>query len=465
MNQVQNVSKTPDFNLYLCRFFTALAAVLFCVQFFYAYHFSLDIPFADSWMLFERDGVQDAFDPEWIFRFHNEHRIAITKFFAWLIYKINGLNLLHMLVVLHLFFAGLMGVCYFTLREEFKSKFGWLIPFGLCLSFSPINWENHSLPFNIHFHSSILFSILFLHCILRSEIKWSHVFWGAMTAFLAVFSFAAGLLAVLAGLIVFLISVFFDLKDASPKNKKTRLAQAAVITTYTLVFIGLYFKGYQRPAHHPVPLLPITFKFWRFYAEVLSLGFGLRNLSLGFSLLTFFVVHIPGVYLFFRTKALKLATTQERLVFAVWLGLLLPLLSIASGRAGFGLTQAKAMRYAEWGLICVPFTLYLWVNMLHKFNAWRNVRLPVALALFTFLTLTFWDEWGFPGAYVNWYNHLTRGQDCVVEFYSALENGKNPLPDASCPYIGSGDLSPNLLYAKKRGFSFYHTAVRKLGVQ
>lgn len=445
------------------HFFLALTGCLFFINSFFVIYHSIDIPSNDTWSLFDPGILKEWFDIKWMTGFHNEHRIVTTRFAAWVLYKLNGLNLVHLVIVGQLYFALAVTAAYFLLRKEIHGldrSYRWLPGFGLLLTVTPMNWENHAVPFNMQFHASMFFSFLYLWLLFgtvsRPKLSWIFVFCVAASCFLGAYSFAGGVIQTGVGLGVFVVALLWNQKAL--RKDATHFRKVLAATGLSALIVVSYFYGYEKPAHHPELLPPTNILFWRFYAELLSLGFGLRDLSTALSTLVLLLVHIPGIHLLYSSRFLKNATHNERMIFATWAGLLFIILSVASSRSGFGLQQAKQVRYAEWGLFCVPFTLALWCIFLSKLRPnFERAKNLVTAALATALVLCFWDEWNFSGAYVNWKNHMIRGQDCAVEYYKHPEK----YTTLDCPYIASGNLVPNLEHGKKRNFSFYRTAISR----
>ncbi|HRK01587.1 MAG TPA: hypothetical protein PLH57_02900, partial [Oligoflexia bacterium] len=318
-----------------------VVGVLFGIQVTFALKYSIDIPCNDTWSLFDPGRIQRAFDLGWLLGFHNEHRIFTTKLAAWILYRINDLNLVHLLAVGHLYFGAAVVVTLLLLRNLIKAPLGWLAVFGTALLMTPLNWENHVVPFHMQFHASMFFSLLYLHLVFsvgdRNHWTWSRVLSAGFCGFLGAFSFAGGVIQMIAAFGVLLITVGSSAGWRAPKVPKT--AWGLIVLTFSV--IALYFVGYQKPGHHPDPILPLSLQFWRFYAELLSLGFGLREISVERSTMVLFISHAPAVFLLVKTRFLTKANSDERKIIAASAGLVLIIASVASARFGFGLVQAK----------------------------------------------------------------------------------------------------------------------------
>jgi hypothetical protein len=189
--------------------YVAFASLVFGLKLLVINHFGNATPFLDQW-----DAEADHLYRPWIegtlrwhdlFVPHNEHRIFTTRIAALLLFELNGQvwdPLLQMVVNACLHVLALLVLVHF-LRQSFTDGTEVLFFSFASIVFSiPYAWENTLTGFQSQFYFLLLFSFMFLWCIVQYELsgKVRFLVGTVSCAVLSFFSLASGALTIAAGL-------------------------------------------------------------------------------------------------------------------------------------------------------------------------------------------------------------------------------------------------------------------------
>jgi hypothetical protein len=188
--------------------YVAFAFIVFAVKVFVINHFGNATPYWDQW-----DAEADNLYRPWIegslrwndlFVPHNEHRIFITRILALALFELNGKvwdPLLQMVVNAGLHVLALLVLMYF-LGQTCPDRAKILLFSFACILFSiPYGWENTLAGFQSPFYFLLLFSFMFLWCIVQyqSSGKLRFLVGIVSCAMLSFFSLASGALTIATG--------------------------------------------------------------------------------------------------------------------------------------------------------------------------------------------------------------------------------------------------------------------------
>lgn len=369
----------------------------------------VDIPYRDSWQLI----AGDSFKLSWLLRPHNEHFIFLSKLQVLLFYKLSFWNVeLQLWSNLFIYVLAL-----FALFSLFKDKVLIALVFGLC----NLNWENLSWEFQSCFHFFILFSVLTV-----IGIKNKNYFLAILSNLCLVLSFSAGVGAAL-------VFSFISLRS----NKKLALFLFLPCLLYV-------FNGKSGAAL----VLPNDQRFWDFFLNLVSLGFGFETYSwiLGLSCLALVTTPIDFHKIFSKDENRKEFSAASVLALAI----LASLAIIAMGRAGNADLNiwSKGSRYFEIASLLVPCGLVLWTEFLAKYLSEKNSIIWGYVFLILPLIGTY-NNWDY--SIYSWIaQQKTIGRECVRNY----AQGNHANSEIFCKTLWAGESSKQIAIAKELKLSF-----------
>jgi hypothetical protein len=427
---------------------------LFLVHFFVIWKYAVDIPYWDEWVTFSPKYLPKGLTFHWLFAQQNEHRPATTKLLVWSLFQLNGWNLIvHQLLNFALYGFILIWIVWFA--KKISKVPVWIILSFMIFLLSPINYENHSWGYQSLIHFWLLFFLASSYYLFTESQRWSDLIIACTLSILSIYSFGSGVVSTSTVLVIFCI--FKCARAFSSKDRGKRTLEFLQLVAVIIVLgsaLALWFVGYHKPPYHPALTFPYKLKFWNFFLNIVSFGFGIDRASrlLGVVCLLIVLVPIWGIW---RQKS-NLSGGQWATL-AIAISILAVLGSASVTRAGFGVGVAKSSRYAEFGMILIPFSLLNWSFFLKDRERSRN---QVIAGLWVFCFLTFANNWiGFGNydagapSFRNYPALAARkmvGVECVRAYYFQGGNG-------NCPTIYPGVLAAELEEAKKLNVSFYRS--------
>jgi hypothetical protein len=398
-----------------------LTVGLFAAHFMLVAKYAVNIPYLDEWEALTPGHLDSGVSLHWLFQQHNEHRIMPTKILTAALYWWDGWDIAVNQEINFLLYGVLLATILFCLYR-FVSKEAFVVaalfnPFLL----STIDYENHLWGFQSQFHFFLIFFII--AAFLAFEQSTRLVALGAVAAVLCMFSFSSGVACalVLAGMI-----------------SMHKIGQRWFVTTTVGIATLIWLWGYTRPSRMPLSL-PWTAGFWKHFLNTVSLGFGWDSLALLPGVFCLAIVLIPAVGVFLRNQNWPCVT--------VVFGILASLALVSMGRGALGIEQAKSSRYAEIGMVLIPFTAVLWA----RFLSGRSRQLKIlALGLFWLLCfVVFRNNFGY-SMYAETYRMRQEAVECVYAYY---EHGGPTI----CRTVYGEDISGRLETARRLNLSFYRT--------
>lgn len=378
--------------------------------------FSVDILHVDEWVVWW--GWENTSWVKWLFTRYNEHILVPTKLQIFLTDRfLAGNHLFSVWVSFLTFFAIAIWVVHTTSSRN-------LFYFFL---FCTLPYENHYLPLNVQFHLAILLCFISISILFTPRLSWGRWFLGVGLALLAVISLSAGV----AG--AFAVGVGYVAYSAKHRSLRSRAILAMGVIGLAVAW---WWLGHEWIPQHPIAKFPFHARFWDFFLNVLSSGFGIDRLSTLLGGLCFLVVLTPIVGLLRK----KQNWSDARIVHSVAaIGVCFSMVaSIAIGRAGAGIGAAKSSRYSEFALFVLPLTAFLYFCWLEKRPEWRKAVLGFLFALCLF---TFSNNWDF-SVYRRIHIQLSEGRQCA-------QHGLSSVGPIDCPGLFPGDLRPWLDRAKR----------------
>lgn len=391
-----------------------LLLATYLYQLHVVHSFAVDVPYMDEWdTYFTEDGLLSGFSWQWLFGFHNQHRIVLTKFMTWLNLKFFGLDLLKQQLFNYLLYGALL-VALARLKEKITPSSFTLFPLFLIFLLSPINWENNSWGFQSQLHMALIFSVLALMHAYESGSPSRNIVCLILFALLSAYSFLAGVTFAFVYLVCYLIFIVSEIINGRIEAKKG-ITQILILSVVIGAGIAYWFVGYVRPDYDPPLALPYSGIFWSYFLNVVSLAFGFARTA-----------HLPGIIclVLVVTPLILLLVVKEhrskpaaRTIVTAILGVLAVLAVISMGRAG--ISDPKSSRYSEIGMLLIPYTaISLWLVIPRE--KWRNLALTAFWCFCFAASFSGWSDNGYREQMVGRLFSLS----CIDQYYKGSGDGR-----------------------------------------
>lgn len=425
-----------------CAFLACAGLYLFHLYLIWKY--AVDVPFMDEWASFEPNQLPAGLSVNGLFAQHNEHRIVTTRLLVWLLFHLNGWNLrTHQLLNFALYGLILMVSVWFVKKTALQ------IPIWLILSFvvfllSPLNWSNHFWGYQSQLHFWLLFYLASSYYLFSDTQSWLYLVVGVAATILSTYSMAGGLVSSLVLLVMFGLFKATRIYSVEPRKRARDYLQLMLVAGLGGATNVMWLINYRKPVYHPPLVLPHQGQFWRYFTNIVALGFGMDRLSLPWGLFCLFIVLAPllGVLL---SRRGGWPAGQWR-AFVPTLGVLAVLASVTAGRTGFGIEQSKESRYFELGMSLIPLSLVGWAVFLQES---KRLKAGVIAGLWVFCFFASWNGWKDFQNYQIEALRRNAGLACLLASYRGIAGGY-------CPTIYPTPIPPRILeQAKLLNASFY----------
>jgi len=422
------------------KVFYLLFPFLYLFQGAVVLHYAVDIPFMDEWEALRPAGLPAGFSWSWLIAQHNEHRIFLTKLQTWLLYWVDGWDLRWHQGMNYLLFA-LIPIALIKVKARVLPKLS-LHEYLAVLVFvlSPLLHQNHMWGFQSQFHFALLFILLSSLLIFSESQSLSKLALGSFCILLSMFSFSNGLVAgvgLLGGYSLYKLSEFWQ------RRSRQSLVQWGIVVVPCIAGLVMWFHGFHRDPNFAWTY-PNHWIFWRFFLNLISLGFGANSENVGvasaFALFAFF----PLVWAVTNFRKIRNSKAQW-LIFSLQVAIIGSLATIALGRAA-SLMGSKASRYAEFAVTLVPLSYLAWRGILENKSALLVQRFSTVF--FVVIAFSFMDDWNILRPYRSHEPPMRRGVACVQDYFE----GRNA--QGFCPDLYPLPLAERLDRAKELGLSF-----------
>jgi hypothetical protein len=416
-------------------FYTWLTLVFLFGQWVLIALTSVNVPAGDEWENLNAGALPSGFSFEYLFAFHNEHRIVFTKLLTYAFFYLTHWNLSYHVIFNYTLFAAVV-LFFMFFKKKFisqSSKGLWILPFFLT---SPLLIDNHNWAIQSCFHFCVLFGVLGIFFATREHLRNIHFWLAGLLGLGSMYSLAAGAFFTLTVLFVLLYRLL-----VGPRKSLSEWALQTAAVAALIAGIGAWFIGFHSPSEQPVFTWPYKIDFWYFYANLISLGFGFKTSSAIIAALAL------GIVAFVLGKSFKAAFSFKQhfvsLGFFGSLAVLGAFGSIALARTGYGIGQAKTSRYAELGVLLVLYIGWLLWKMAQETPKYQ--RLFKYFIWFVFIG--FLGDYSYP-KYFSVAEERQEGLRCISKYYS----GENKTGD--CPVLYPGPLAERLERAKAMKLSW-----------
>jgi hypothetical protein len=364
-----------------------LAGLAFAAIAVWHFHFvcatAVDIPEWDEWDLLA-DLVPHP-TPAWVFRYHNEHRIVLTKVQVLLHYAFDHWNVAHQQIGNFVIFVGLLILVVGAIRRVSSDMPVWLalLSSGVCLSTLPI--QNHTWAFQSGFHFFLLFAMLAQWLLWTETATLPRLLVAAGCLLLSAYSFGAGVGTAAVIAVAYVLYRVFVHSERQPR-------WAYVAAFAAIVGLGLALWFVPPPPRGLEATYPWEWRFWSFMLQLLTLGVGQVEptpvrfaVAIAVLILAPVSVALASPTLRAQRETWFLASTLAALIGA--------LVVVTHGRAVFGDLGAKASRYGEIAMLIVPVTVHAYWLVMRRFGSRVQTSVAAAMAVLSFVG--FADDWRF----------------------------------------------------------------------
>lgn len=376
---------------------------------------AVDVPYWDEWEALNPGHLDSKLNLDWIFSFHNEHKIIWTRLFTWIMYHIDGWNLKHQIILNFFLYLALLFMLYKIIPDKNS-----LLPLFFIPCFSDVLIENQLTGFQSAIYFMLLFSFIAIYFGFVKETNLQNSVLFGVFSVCAMFS-----MTFISGLALFLAYLF--------KHKKL---DANLMAAGSIVFLGLvgFFVNYNALSVQGNLVLPNKIVFWNSYFKIIISG--LFNMSF-----PIFWTLISGILIFGALGWLFVSEKNKKdiyVYFALFILSFCLCAGIAAGRIEGNSLLVVASRYLNIVNFLIPCIGALFVRM---FNA------KLALIYLVILCISFSSCYTFANYYANMEYRIQAKQEMFVIIKSDLEKymiGKlNPF-----------DLKDSILRAKELNVSF-----------
>lgn len=405
---------------------------------------AVDAPYWDDWEALAPEALPAGFSWSWIYARHNESRMIPTKLQIWLLYGLTGWNLA-LQQVLNFILYGLSLAALGTFSRRILPELGLAPLCGfLVFALSPLFFETHTIGIQSCFHFSVLFFLGALQALFREPLGTPALVLGLVLSWLGMNSHASGFVScavLLAGFCAYKTSRFASLLGPARRRES---AQAAAAAAALAASAALWLWDYQRNPGHPAGTPPWSPLFWRFFANIVSFGFGMDQLSMTLGLLCLACVLSP---LWAAARESRPRPLPLWAVGTATASALAVLAGISYARGGMGLDWAKSSRYGEVAVLLPPLGAMAWHLRLKG-----RPRTRALACLWGLGVLGFSGNWDF-SIYGRIAAQRRRGLECVRKYAA----GRGAI---LCPDLYPFPLADKLEQAKRLGVSFCRGSAR-----
>lgn len=375
-----------SFQVMAARIMWIAFSIMFIYQFSVIIKYAVDAPYLDEWIYFTPDALAQGLTWKWVTEFYVNHRIIPTKLLAWANLKLFNLNFAGAIIFNYILFGGLLlAIIKLKIKMLGKQQFRFFPAFMFFL-LSPIAYQNHMWGFTSQFHLVLLFFIIALIYAFPGKITINSTIAFVAFAVLAMYSFSAGVIVAVVCLAC--RSLFLTRSIISGEIEKNTGYLAIAVSVFIIgIALLIWFQGFslQPAAWSQKPVFPDDPRFWNYFFNLVSLGFGFMAESVSAGIACLILVVFPVIMLIITRKSRWLPSTWMML--AAILSVLAVLATISMGRST--LIESKIPRYAEVAFLLIPFTAISWWLALER--EW--LKHSVLTILWLSCMISYSDDW------------------------------------------------------------------------
>jgi len=324
----------------------------------------------------------DGFLPklQTFFKQHNEHRIALDRLFALIVFWIHGsIEYRWLMWIGNFFLLGLLFI-FFKIFQKQKISLAYFVPIPLIL-FQMQLWENTFWGMASMQNFGIIFFIYALIYLISSEKK-SNFYLALFVAFLATYTSGNGITAFPVCILILVL------------QKRFKALTIFAITSLILVF--LYFFNYEFPENNPsmagIGLKNIIIGFFSFLGSVFDLipnATQSRTVTIFGGIFLLIASFIIAIYLIFNSKLFnkqRSLNQTELFILGSIFFLVGNCMVVTITRISYGEAALLTSRYKIYSVLLL-LTIYLaFISKLHlNTNKWILPTLVCVAVSFNFV--------------------------------------------------------------------------------
>lgn len=422
------------------------------------YKFAVDIPFWDEWTGIIGDGnpengLSKVINWNWVFYPNNQHIIAVPKIYTWILYHLNGWNLICQQVINFLIFL-LIPFLWWRILIDCKSIIGTslVLPYYGLFLLTPLCVENHHWGFQSSFHFCLIFFLASTLLLFRIRRRFWMIGLASLFSVLGAFSLSIGISLALVSLgmfgVVCLRSAIFGVNLSFNRVNRAVLEfviyaipiVSAIVIYYSILKIG-------KPSTHLGSLTyPNQLVFWSYWLKLVASSFGFQQPKewIGVTAIILLTIILILALVRFRKPELheidKIWTVGSKLL-CILLGIFTSLGAISLGRAH--IYDQTASRYMEIQIMLIPLVALLGEVAFSKIELCRKSFHFLFLLL---LLIKFVPNWNYK-AYQSNFDSRNNSIECIQK---ALQNQTT----VYCPGVCWAPIDKYLVTSKKLNISF-----------
>jgi hypothetical protein len=395
-------------------------AALAVFQFLMIVRNAVDVPFIDEWDYFSAQGLSRDLSWSWLFGFNNEHRIVLTKMLAWINFRIFGLDFAVQKMLNFLLYCGLLAMIGRFGKRVAGAEGFTLFPLFLVFLLSPLAVENHLWAFQSQFHLVLLFSVLALPYACAEERTGIGTAAFCSWLVLAMFTVSAG---VFFAVVYLACAGLFTAARSLGKRNGRGAGWRFVLFSGVVIVAGIVLSRWGNvPNGWPPRVYPFEALFWESFLNIISFGFGFRQLSVIPGLVCLALALTPLVMLLSNRETRWRSSTWQLL--AGILGILAVIAAISVARAYFA--APKISRYTEIVFLLIPYLSLAWWLALRP----GRLHATVLTLVWLFCFAAFWGDWSTEIWAIERQNDIAT-LECVEAYYTW--NGDGACQDRVTP--------------------------------
>ncbi|MFO1525264.1 MAG: hypothetical protein U1F16_04735 [Turneriella sp.] len=343
--------------------------------------FGCDVPFRDQWsseLHWYRLLVTDAANWDALIAPHNEHRIAVTRLFNGLIFRLlGGWHPIAAMYAQTFVIASAVAILVYLLWKYAGRWRKIAVIFTLVVFLSPYAWQNILNGFQNQFYFMLLFALVALFLV-SFHTSWSGILMAIVLAAVSHLTMAGGILTSMS-LVFGLVLVFITKRTSFFKFAVAMMLMIAVIL-WQIRFLH-HVPGHDALKAHTVAEFVVAIVKVLSWAEI---PIGILLWGVGFYVVLQNYLHRPGSFISWLANL----TGAQIFVLCMCGWLLLQLAATAYSRAHSGLT---ASRYQQTYSLIIPL-FFLLLNLFETKLKWLRTWV-VAVMLLTVIGIRNGKEW------------------------------------------------------------------------
>ena len=422
--------------------FSLLLLFSYLAHFWLIFTTSVDIPYRDDWQLIDAR-ISQSLPLTWLLSPHNEHPILTTKLTIWILYMLNSWNIKVHLVFNFITFGSIILLLFLLLHQHVPVKLQPLCCLTLFPLLSSLGWENHTWALQGSFHYCLLGILLAIKLLFNHKLSYWRITLGSISLLFAAFSLAAGVAAVA------VILLLLGINSAYPNFSKTESASDRTNLFFVVLFvlgpILIWHSHFARAPVHSLPSIsPFEWRFWQFFLNLVSFGFGFETYSALLGGFCFLMTLLPAALLLVCVTRSSKQFPWD--LIALQCAVFALLAAISFGRGGHAEIEiwSKGVRYWEFAYLLVPITGILYGYLLQ--NSAQNFEKLFLLLLISCAYLGHSNNLDF--SIYKWISsEKKKGVSCIEQHF---HSGAPQI----CPSVWSENISEKSALAKRLGLFF-----------